>query len=130
MDICYVHTDGLKKIDRKTLENVLKKDIIPETREKLLLRLIALRGLIRRVKGRAELSKDKTIKEESYKEWKKAEKELTAITKKLKQQEIKTKVKKRAQKGNKWLEHVQQYYNNHDISYKEALLEAAKTWVK
>jgi hypothetical protein len=130
---------GLKKIDKKTVDNALRKDVIPETREQLLLRLTSLRGLIRRVKGRYETTKDITSKNQYHDEWKKAEKDLLAIMKKFKSIEkvkkVKSKTKKSTKKpkeknGNTWLNHVQKYYNDHDVSYKQALIDAKKTWKK
>jgi hypothetical protein len=121
---------GIKKIDNKTLENSLRKDIIPETREQLLLRLTSLRGLIRRVKGRYETTKDMSQKEQYRIEWKKAEKDLLAITKKLKFIErLKSNVNK-IKNDNSWINHVKKYSKDNNVSYKQALIDAKKTWNK
>src|SRR5438046_2750865 len=64
---------GIKKIDPKTMELAKKKDVIPETREKLITMMVALRGTIRRNKGRYEGAKDSNAKDEYHKVWKKAE---------------------------------------------------------
>ena len=74
---------GLRKIDQHTIDAAKKVGNIPETREKLLLRLVTLRGTISRHKGRYEKTKDETIKKDSYKLWQDAEKELKKIVPKL-----------------------------------------------
>jgi hypothetical protein len=122
---------GIRKIDKKTLDNVLSKEAIPETRDKLIIRLTALRGTIRRAKGRYETTKDEAVKQQYHDEWKKAEKELLAVSKKLKKIEKATKKKEpKVSKKVSWLDHVQNYYNTHDVSYKEALVKAKTTYHK
>ena len=75
---------GIKKIDPKTLDLLKQKDILPETREKLILMMSSLRGAIRRNKGRYETTKDAKLKPEYYKIWQKAEKDLVKVVSKLK----------------------------------------------
>jgi hypothetical protein len=76
---------GIKKIDTRTLETAKNKELVPETRDKLIKRMTGLRGLIRRNKGRYETTKDseKAKKEEYYKLWQSAEKELKEVLAKL-----------------------------------------------
>ena len=85
---------GKYKVDNIALEAAKNKDVIPETREKLLLELAALRGSIRRHKGRCETSKNKDIKEESCKIWKKSEDRLKKIIPKLQKVEKAREAKK------------------------------------
>src|SRR5438105_1319796 len=75
---------GIKKIDPKKIQLAKKKDIIPESREKLILKMTTLRGTIKRNKGRYEGSKDKAAKAAYYKEWQDAEKDLVKVAAKLK----------------------------------------------
>jgi hypothetical protein len=75
---------GIKKIDPKTLELAKSKDVLPETREKLILKMVSLRGTIKRNKGRCEESKDGNAKDEYCKIWKKAEDDLEKVLKRLK----------------------------------------------
>lgn len=77
---------GIKKIDSKTIDNV-KKQKKPDTRKKLLIKLVSLRGLINRNKGRYEGAKDDEKKKEYFKTWKDAEKEFKKISDKLKKLE-------------------------------------------
>jgi hypothetical protein len=75
---------GKNKIDPKTIQLATDKKVIPETREKLILKLSGLRGTINRNKGRYEGSKDPKAKLEYYKIWKDAEKELIKVSNKIK----------------------------------------------
>lgn len=79
---------GINKIDKKTLELAKKKDVIPETREKLIMKMASLRGSIRKYKGRYETTKDKDAegkkKKEDYRKlWVKAENDLKKVITKL-----------------------------------------------
>ena len=87
---------GIKKIDPKSIYLSKQKDVIPESREKLLTKMTALRGTIRRNKGRYEGSKDKTAKEEYYKVWQAAEKDLVKVLAKLRKIEAARDVAKKA----------------------------------
>lgn len=75
---------GEMKVDKKTMEIGKNKNVVPETREKLILKMVSLKGLIKRHKGRAETSKNEEIRKESEKIWKKAEKDLVPVVNKLK----------------------------------------------
>jgi len=82
---------GLKRFDPRILK-IVKKGEDPATREKLILKLTSLRGLIRRHKGRYETTKDERIRDESFKIWQKAEKDIKPIIAKLKKIEAQKKV--------------------------------------
>ena len=96
---------GIKKIDSKTLDLSKKKNVIPETREKLFAERAFLVGIIGRNKGRYETTKDPKVADEYYKEWKKHEAKLKKVIAKLKiieAERLKLKQKsklKRASKG-------------------------------
>lgn len=77
---------GIKKIDSKTIENA-KKQSKPDTRKKLLLKLVTLRATISRNKGRYEGAKEDDKKKEYLKLWKDAEKEIKKVSDKLKSME-------------------------------------------
>jgi hypothetical protein len=79
---------GIKKIDPKTLDLVKQKGIMPESQDKLRLLVAELRGTIRRNKGRYETTKDTAAKNEYYKVWQKAEKELEKAIAKYKAIEL------------------------------------------
>jgi hypothetical protein len=78
---------GLKKVDEKMISYSKRKDILPDTREKLILKMSALRGTIRTNKGRYETTKNEATRPEYYKIWKDAEKELIKVSNKLKKME-------------------------------------------
>ncbi len=95
---------GIKKIDPKTIELTKKKDKIPETRDKLIIKISGLKGSINKFKGRYETTKEKDKKEEYHKQWKKAEAELKeAIAKfeKVEKEREKTKSKSRTKSRSK-----------------------------
>ena len=73
---------GLKKVDPKSIKASKKVDL--NTRESLLIKFATLKGTIRKNKGRYETTKDKKAKEEYYKVWKDAEKDIIVISEKLK----------------------------------------------
>ena len=75
---------GIKKIDTKTLSIVKNKDVVPETKEKLILSMVSLRGIIKRNKGRYEGAKEKKAADEYHKIWQDAEKKLAKVIAKLK----------------------------------------------
>ena len=85
---------GINKIDKNIIKLANDKDVIPDTREKLILKMSALRGTIRTNKGRYETTKNEDIRPEYYKIWKKAEEDLIKVSKKLEKLEGKKIVKK------------------------------------
>nr|XP_047140292.1 protein TonB-like [Hydra vulgaris] len=85
---------GINKIDPKTLKLAKQKNVLPETREKLILMMSSLRGAVRRNKGRYETTKDKELKPEYYKNWQKAQKDLETVVAKLKKIEEKRDIEK------------------------------------
>lgn len=133
---------GEKKIDPKVVEKYEHKEVLPETREKLLLRFAALKGSIRRNKGRYETTKqgDKA-KAQYYDEWQKAVKEAEKLIVKLKKIEGKRDIEK-AEKVKKikapkektghsaWIIHVRKVMNDEGLTYREALKAASKTYKK
>jgi len=81
---------GIYKVDPKTLKSVKDKSVIPSTRNKLILRLSKLKGIINRNKGRYEKARESNPnKDNYYLEWKKADKELIQVTNKLRKMEKK-----------------------------------------
>jgi hypothetical protein len=96
---------GLNKVDNKlfekTKEGLKEKTVIPETREKLLLEMVTLRGLIKRHKGIAETSKDKEKRIESQKILEKSEQKLKKILPKLKKLEDLRENEKQKEKSKK-----------------------------
>lgn len=96
---------GINKIDKKTLELAKKKDVIPETREKLIMKMASLRGSIRKYKGRYETTKDKDAegkkKKEDYRKlWVKAENDLKKVITKLQKVEKERDALKKKTKNN------------------------------
>jgi hypothetical protein len=79
---------GVIKIDPKTIDVSKRKDAIPESRDKLLLKAASLKGSIRRNKGRFEGAKDKDKKAEYEKLWSKAEKDLKIVSAKIQKIEV------------------------------------------
>lgn len=75
---------GLKKVDKKTLENISGKSSDEKGRQNLILKITGLRGVIFRNKGRYETTKDETNKPEYYRLWQNAENDLKAALKKYK----------------------------------------------
>ena len=75
---------GIVKVDPKTMDLAKRKDVIPESREQLLKKMVNLRGIINRNKGRAETTKDPKAKVEYLKVLKKAESDLKKVVPKLK----------------------------------------------
>lgn len=82
---------GTNKMDPKTLEKARDKDVLPETREKLIPMMMSLRGLVKRHKGKYETTKDSNAKMESMKIWKKAEADLKKVEAKVRRIEKKNK---------------------------------------
>ena len=85
LEMKQVRRYGKLKIDPRIVDKIEKKEVIPETREKLLLKFAALKGSIRRNKGRYETTKQgDAAKAQYYDEWQKAVKEAEKIIVKLK----------------------------------------------
>ena len=142
LEMKQVRRYGKLKIDPRIVEKIEKKELIPETREKLLLKLAGLRGSINRNKGRYETTKDESAKAKYYEVWQESIKEAEKVIKKLKkieQERDKDKVTKKAKKEkvvkqktghSNWIAHVRQVAKDENISYKEALSVASKTYKK
>lgn len=136
LEMKQVRRYGKLKIDPKIVEKHEKKEVLPETREKLLLKLAGLRGAINRNKGRYETTKDEGAKAKYYEVWQESIKEAEKVIKKLKQLEkVKEKVKenekeKSTSTRSKWIDHVRKTAKDEGISYREALSVASKTYKK
>jgi len=144
LEMKQVRRYGKLKIDPRIVAKIEKKEVVPETREKLLLRLAALKGLIRRNKGRYETTKQgEAAKAQYYEDWQKALTEAKKIISKLEKIEKKREVEK-VEKINKkvvakpkekvghsnWISHVKKVMEDKGISYREALSVASKTYKK
>jgi hypothetical protein len=92
---------GIKKIDAKTLSLAKNKDVVPETKEKLILSMVSLRGIIKRNKGRYEGAKEKKAADEYHKIWQDAEKKLAKVIAKLKKIEDASNKKTSSKKSTK-----------------------------
>lgn len=146
LEMKQVRRYGRLKIDPRIVDKHEKKEIIPETREKLLLKLAGLRGAINRNKGRYETTKDESAKAKYYEVWQESVKEAEKVIKKLKkieqdrEKDKKIKVEKKAKKEkvikkakvghSGWIEHVRKTSKEEGISYREALSVASKTYKK
>ena len=75
---------GLKKIDSKSIKAAKTKDKKTVTREKLLLKLVEMRGTIKKNKGLIQMTKDKKEKEKYAKIIKDIEKDMVGVSDKLK----------------------------------------------
>ena len=145
LEMKQVRRFGKLKLDPRVIEKYEKKEVIPETREKLLLRFSALKGSIRRNKGRYETTKQgDAAKAQYYDEWQKATKEAEKIIVKLKKIEGKREVEKAEKIKTKkvkvppkektghsnWISHVRSVMKEQGLTYNEARSIASKTYKK
>lgn len=83
-DLGQIRYYGLKKVDPKLLENIRLSKTKKESKKNLRLKLIGLRGRVKKIKSQIEFEKDKNKKAELNELLKKTNKELTDISTRLK----------------------------------------------